>query len=73
MALLALYGCACPGIYSEVSTRHVSSAGEQEEESGVVVHNALEVLVLTHCWSLGKCGFMPRYHPLRAQHVVASQ
>ena len=39
----------------------MSSVGEQEEESGVVVHDALEVLVLTHCWTLGKCGFIPRY------------
>ena len=36
---------------------------EQEEESGVVVHDALEVLVLTHCWSLGQCGFTPKYIP----------
>ena len=61
MALLALCGCACPGMYSEVCTRHMCSAGEQEDESGVVVHDALEVLVLTHCWTLGKFDFVPRY------------
>ena len=42
-------------------TQHASFVRKQEQESGVVVHGALEVLVLTHCWSLGQFGFMPRY------------
>ena len=64
-----------------VCTHHASFAGEQEHESGVVVHDTLEVLVLTHCWSLGKFGFVPRYilhacgvsllRSLYATHIVA--
>ena len=39
----------------------------------MVVHDPLEVLVLTRCWGVGKRGFLPWYvwHTLPTSHCSA--